>query len=788
MVFNTSHISIDAANSYLKSIFAPLFHTMKYFCQSHTVSSFLLGLLCCFFTLSLRAQVNNGKASQYSDQQIIQLWQQAQKMGMSENDALKMLAQRGMSASDINSFKKRLVQLQTNSRSKFSPQNLIKDTTAFLRDSSWVTEVPEFKKASPYYGFDFFNNPKNAFQPNLNLATPANYVLGINDQLTVTLTGLNEITNTTIINREGNYEVPHGGFVKLNGLTIEQAIKKIKDKLKIPYPGLVSGRTQLFLTLENVRSIRVSVIGEAENPGDYQVSAVASFFNVLYLSGGPSRNGSLRKIELIRHNQLLATIDFYSFLQKGILPENIRLEDQDVIRIPVYEKRVSLNGEVKRSAIYELLEKETLADLLQYGGGMGDLAFKESLKIVQVGNKERNVRDVAAADYSYFIPRNADSVTVEKISSRYTNKVAISGAVQRPGNYELSKGLTLSQLIQKADGLREDAFLSRGYVIRTTPDLAEHTMVSFDVTNVLRGAVTDITLVREDSVVILAKDSLRDMPTISVGGNVRNPGSFQFRQGISLEDAIFMAGGFTIDAANHKVEVSRLEKNKADTLANRLLTVLTLEVDSSLRNPDSKTLLQPLDYIFVPKLLNYRSLGSVKLRGEVLYSGDYAMERRDETVQDIIIRAGGITPFASMNNVQIYRNNLRVSVVEKLLLLPGDSIYIPRNLPFVEVQGAVFNPQILSYGSGNFLSYISNSGGVTDKGNLAKAYIQYSNGINKKIKRFLGIRTYPKVLPGSKIIIPEKPEGQKRGLSIIEISALTGSITALVSLIAVLRK
>jgi protein involved in polysaccharide export with SLBB domain len=258
-----------------------------------------------------------------------------------------------------------------------------------------------------------------------------------------------------------------------------------------------------------------------------------------------------------------------------------------------------------------------------------------------------------------------------------------------------------------------------------------------------------------------------------------------------------MAGGFTNDAANHKVEISRLEKNKADTLANKLIDLITVDVDSSLRNQGSNLLLKPLDIVFVPRLLNYRNLGTIKIRGEALYAGDYALQKRNETVQEVITRSGGLSPFASINDVQVFRKGLRVGTTllsdasrekEKFLLQPDDSIYIPKKDPFVEVQGAVFNPQIVSYQSDNFMSYISDVGGITDKGNLKKAYIQYSNGISRKIHHFLFFRSYPKVLPGSKIIVPEKTESLRKGISLIEVSTMLGALAALVSVISVLKR
>jgi protein involved in polysaccharide export with SLBB domain len=597
------------------------------------------------------------------------------------------------------------------------------------------------------------------------------------------------------VSPEGSIQLPYAGLISVSGLTIEQATEKIKNKMKVAYPALASGRTQVFLTLTDIKTIRVSIIGEAERPGGYPVPAVASFFNVLYLSGGPSENGSLRKIEIIRNNKVIERIDFYSFLQKGIMGQDIRLEDQDVINFPLYQKRVSLGGEIKRPAIYELLEKETLAELIQFGGGLTDAAIKDVAKVVQMGDREMKLRDIAAADFNYFIPRNGDSVFFDRVLPRFSNRVVLTGAVFRPGSYELTENLSLSGLIKKADGLKEDAFLNRGYIARRKADY-DRQYISFNTRDIMSGTQADILLMKEDSVFIPSIDNLQDIPTITVGGSVRVPNTFQYREGMSLEDAILMAGGFTNDAATHKVEITRLEKNKADTLANKLMNLITLDVDSTLLSSTSKILLDPLDYIFVPRLLNYRDLGIVKIRGEVLYAGDYSLEKRNETVQELIKRSGGISPFASMSDVQVFRKGLRVGTTllseesrqnEKFLLQPDDSIYIPRKNNFVEVKGEVFNPQILSYEPDNFMSYISKVGGTTDKGNLRKAYIEYSNGISAKIKHFLFFRRYPKVLPGSKITVPERPENQRKGISIIELASLTGSLSALVGLISILK-
>lgn len=746
----------------------------------------------------LSAQRRIDRVDQLSDQQVSQLWQQTQKAGMSESDAIKELMRRGLDPTQVDALKKRLVKIQGSGKGSFNKENLIKDTASFARDSSWKFEVPNVRIPTPYYGFDFFNNPLSTFTPNINMATPANYVLGPTDELILTITGLNELTYAQKISREGNFELPHAGLIQLSGLTIEQATTRIKNKLRLPYPALASGQSQLLVTLGNVRSIRVTVVGEAESSGDYSVSALASFFNVLYLSGGPSKNGSLRAIELIRNNKLIAVIDFYKFLQEGILEKDIRLQDRDVIRFPLYTKRVSVTGAVKRASIYELLDKETMTDLIRFAGGWDEKAVKESVKVSQTDSRGIVIRDIAERDFSYFIPRNGDSVFAEQVSNRFVNRVMIAGGVEKPGNYELTNGLTLLQLIQKANGLREDAFLNRGYIRRQAPGTTEPLLVSFSVKDVLGGVEKDIPLFREDSIVIHTRADLESVVYITVSGNVNKPGTIAFRKGMTLEDAILMAGGFTNDAATHKVEISRLSKNRADTLVNRLLNMVTIAVDSALSKKTSPYLLEPLDYIFVPKLLNYQLLGNVKIRGEVLYQGDYVLERRDETIQDVLRRAGGISPFAALRDVQVYRNQLRVATnnllegentqFDKFVLLPNDSIFIPRVVPFVEIKGAVFNPQIVNHTDAHFMSYISSAGGVTDSGNLKKAYVQYSNGMNKKIGRFLFFRRYPKVTPGSKIIVPAFTGTERRGLSILEISTLTGTFATLISLIAVLRR
>ncbi len=752
-------------------------------------------MVAILFVGSLGAQdLKNLKINQLSDQQMMQVWQQFSAKGMTESEAMKMMVQKGLGPNEVGMFKKRLIGIQAAQKSKYgtsaASKNFIKDTSMFLQDSSWVNEVPFIRTNEKYYGYSFFSNPNTEFQPNLNIATPKNYILGPGDELNITLSGLNETDIDAKLSRDGSIKVEYVGVISLTGLTIEQAKERIFARMAKSYPALTMGKTKLNLSLSNGRSIRVTVIGEVERPGGYQVSALATVFNVVYITGGPTLNGTLRNIQVIRNNKMIATIDLYPFLQKGLLPADIRLEDQDVLVFTPTLKRVEFAGMVKRPMVYELLPTENLAQALAYAGGFNDSAFTDRLKIVQLNGREKLYKDVETSSFMNYIPMQSDSIFAEKKQPLFENKVTITGAVYRPGEYGYTPQLSLNNLLKKADGLRTDAFLSRAIIKRVGVN-REKTIVSVDLNTL---STTDFALSSEDSIHVFAKDDLIEQQYVTIDGNVRNPGKILFRKGMQIQDLIALAGGFMNDAAYHRVELSRLEKNRTDAMSNQMVDLMKLELDAALTNKDASLTLEPQDYIYVPRLLNYKFIGDVKVRGEVLFPGNFALERRDENIQDIITRAGGLTQYGSLKDLQVFRNGTRIGVnLEQnaakdmaLLLLPGDSLFVSRNDPYVEIVGAVYNPQLIRFESSSFKSYISAAGGLKNRGSLSKAYIQYSNGINRKTTKFLFFRFYPTVKSGSKIIVPEVPEKQK-GLTIAEITAITSIISGLVSLAAILK-
>jgi protein involved in polysaccharide export with SLBB domain len=751
------------------------------------------------------SNIQNVKVSQLSDEQITEIWKKLEESGVPEKEAYKLIEQKGLPAAEVEEFKNRVTLLGLNKKGAKLPVTQNKESVNLARDTTNTIIKPQVKAVPPaiakpvlqVYGMDFFNQTAVKFEPNFSAATPKSYVLGPGDEVIVLVTGLNETTIKGKVSPDGNLQIPYAGLIYVNGFTIEQATGLVRNKMTKIYPAIKGGQTQVTINLGTTRSIKITLIGEVKTPGSYTLSSVSTLFNALYNSGGPNANGSLRNIELIRNNKVYKTIDFYSFLQNGLMDGNIRLEDQDVIRIPVYKKRVGIAGEVKRPAIYELKPNEQLDELLLYAGGFTDVAYRGTAKIEQINTLEREVKDVPANLFSDFMPRNGDLVQIGAVTDRYTNRVVLEGAVYRPGVYELTAGFSLNTLLKNAQGLKPEAYMDRGYIKRTLPNL-EKEFISFNPTAVINGS-NDIPLLREDTVMIQNRTEFVKDQNVTISGNVRKPTIFTYRKGIKLADVIAMSGGFTEEAAEHHVEISRIIENKQDSVANQLVQTFIVNMDPV--NGNAKDIeLQPMDYIYVPRLVNYRALGNISVTGEVLFPGEYSVQRRDETAQDFLQRAGGLTPYGSLENAQTYRKGVRVNLDltststdaltrKSMILLPGDSIFIPRVISFVEVSGAVNNPQFVSYHGRRFKYYLNAAAGKTENARLKGAYVKYPDGLNKPVTNFLFFRNYPAVKPGSKIIVPEK-DGRasilKMGIG--EIGGITSAITALISLIAILTR
>jgi len=602
------------------------------------------------------------KVDQLSDNDILKYLQQLKAMGVTQQQAEQIAISRGMPLSEIQKLRQRIQKLDTtpaNPNQNNLPGRQGNLNRIQLQPGMDTTSLPDTtkKEVKPLidpkiFGSELFNNASLNFEPNLQIATPLNYELGPNDELNISVYGLQEISHTLDVTPEGNITIPQVGQIKVAGLPIEEARQQIFNAMSNSiYPTLKAGRSKLSVTLGNIRSIRVTIIG-ANRPGNFTVSSLTSAFNALFLAGGPTTFGSFREIELIRDNKVYKKIDLYRFLVNGDQSDNVTLKDNDVIRIPPYGKRVDIEGYVKRPGYFEMLEGETFRDLLKYSSGFSDSAYRASIRVTQFTDRELKVKDIGANNYSDYHPQDGDLINVDKVLQRFSNRVIISGAVFRPGTYELTQGMTVDNLIKKADGLTEDAYKGRAQIFRLNDDLSKG-ILSFNAFN-----DPTIILKREDSVVVKSIFDLRDEYYVSIQGEVRKPDFYSYNDSLSLKDIILQAGGLTDAAYPQKIEIARLiyrdTVTSKDVRASEIINISGMEDLSS----QSKNMqLKPYDLVTVRRKPGYAEMQTVKIVGELQSPGPYVLEKREERVSDILKRAGGFTPEAYKEGAFIKRYN-----------------------------------------------------------------------------------------------------------------------------------
>jgi protein involved in polysaccharide export with SLBB domain len=798
------------------------------------------------------------KADDLSDSQIRELIQRAESMGYNDLQLEQMAATQGMKAEEIQKLRIRVDKIRKEDGTTGKKPDIVSkrkpgrtysgnDTTLSFKEYKGQSsdanlpreQVNLLDNLKPkVFGSDLFKNGNLTFEPNLRLATPNDYIVGPDDELLIDISGDNEASYNLEVNPEGVINMKYVGRIVVGGLTIEQATTKIRTVMSSTFNGLKNGRTKVAVTLGNIRSIKVTVLGEVVKPGSYTIPSLATALNALYASGGPNENGSFRKIQVIRNNKVISTIDVYDFLLKGVQTNNIRLQDQDVINVPVYQSRIEMGGEVKRPAFFEVLNNETLEDVLRFAGGFSNKAYKAIIKVLQNTNKQRRITDIKEEKFPVYHPLNGDKYIVDAILDRFENRVEIAGAVFRPGVYELEKGLSLKGLINKADGLTEDAFLYRGYISRLNADNSL-SLLSFDVDKVLKGTQDDIILQREDEVKISSIFELREEYKVSIQGEVRQPGTFEYADNMSLEALIQMAGGFKVGATPNRIEISRRIKNSDVTSASaRTAEVFTVNVDEHLRLQDTAFLLQPFDIVSIRNSEGYQVQKQVRVMGEVIYPGVYTIARKDERISDLIKRAGGLSPLAYVEGASLRRTGgqetktqdslerakeertkfmnlnrlkesgakdttsierdlqiLRSDLVginlqrilkspastEDLILEDGDVVKIPKQLQTVRITGEVLQPNSIVYNGGrSFKNYVNGAGGFTYNAYKKGAYIVYSNGAVAASKKFLFFNNFPEVKPGAEIFVPKKAEKEK-----VTIQAWIGIGTAVASMAAI---
>lgn len=754
-------------------------------------------------SLAANAQVQDISANDLSkikvdlltDEQISSLVERAGASGMSTEQMEALAKERGMPDSEIVKLSERVEKLKLTSTPIVSETK----TTDRTRTDTEIKNETKTIDNSNIFGFSMFTNKNLSFEPSLNIATPQNYQLGPEDNLIIDVWGASEQTYTQKISPEGNIIISNLGPIYLNGLTIEEATIKIKKELSNIYFGIAAGNTFVKVSLGALRSIKVNIVGDVALPGTYNLSSLASVFNALYSAGGPAENGSLRNVKIIRGNKTVAELDIYEFLLKGFQKDNVRLQDQDVVFVSPYASRVEIKGEVKRPGLFDMKPSETLKDLIYFAGDFNGNAYSEWIKIYRKTGKEYKVIDVSSFQRDTFKLHNGDAIIVDTILNRFENRVEIKGAVFRPGIFAIDSVMTLKQLIKKAEGLRGDVFKNRITVYRTKEDLTLE-VIALDL-NKLYSNNEDVDLQREDIVYIPSIFDINEDYSVSINGEVSVPGKYPYVLNTTVEDLILQAGGLLESASFSRLEIARrIKDNMADNINDKIAEIYQFQISKDLKLSDtaSKFILQPFDIVFVRSSPGYSTQALVKVEGEVVFPGSYSINSRTERISDLVKRSGNLTPEAYALGATLVRNFISESTIninlEKILkkpgsnddlfLLEGDVLKIPKKLQTVSLSGALQYPVTVRYEKRfHFKKYISSAGGFADNAKRSKSYLINSNGAVKRAHKILFFNKYPRVKPGSKIIVPEKPENKDK-MSTAEAISL-GSALASLSLMVV---
>ncbi|WP_460670627.1 SLBB domain-containing protein [Larkinella ripae] len=743
------------------------------------------------------------KVSELTDEQVQQFVQQAKASGMTETQIEQLALSRGFTQADITKMRQRI----TNREPRVQPEPVrdLGSSRTQAEEAPVPAPQPAVKpeptdKSPAVFGASLFTNASLTFEPNLRIPTPKNYQLGPDDELVVDIYGNAQQTYRAKINPEGTIRLENLSPIYVNGLTVEQAEQRIVGRLRQLYTGLNSPASGVHaeVSLGNIRSIKVTLIGQVVKPGTYTLSSLGTVFNALYAAGGPDPDrGSFRDIRVYRANRVVRTLDIYDFLLGADQKDNIRLQDQDIVFVNHYDTRVELSGEVKQPGIYEVKKNEVLKTVLAFAGGFTDKAYTASLTLRRNTAKELEIGTIPAPDLEKFVPQRGDQYVVGSIIERFSNRVVVGGAVFRPGTYSLQKSPTLRQLIAAAEGLREDAFLNRGTIRRLRPNL-DPELISVDLGKLMRGEVADIALQREDNITVLSYSDLREKRLVWLQGAVNKPGEFEYADSMSVANLIVLAGGFSEGATASRIEIARRLRNDTTGLpSNQNIRIFQFDLDENLRltETDARFHLHPFDQVFVRTSPRYEVQKLVTITGEVRYPGRYAVRDKSERVSELISRAGGLQPEAFLNAARFIRKGEVISIdireiLQKptdsgnLLLLAGDSIAIPRKVELVRIRGEVLNPSTVDYNPGkSFHTYVDEAGGFTSKAQRRKAYVIYANGKIRRTKQFLVFRSYPKPDPGMELIIPSKPKREESRLSPAERVAVMTGITSLAAVV-----
>lgn len=659
-------------------------------------------------------------------------------------------------------------------------------------DSLYFTEGEKGKKV---FGRDIFNNKALTFEPVMNIATPQNYVLGPGDQLIIDVYGDTQKSEQLTVSPDGDVNVPDYGPVHVAGLSVSAAQSRVRSKLGTYYES-----SDIKVTVGQTRTILVNVMGEVKAPGTYTLSAFATVFHALYMAGGVSDLGTLRNIKVYRQGRQISVVDVYEFILNGRLAGNVRLQDNDVIQVGPYESIVDISGRVKRPMAYELRKNESLSTLLKYSGGFASDAYKKSLRVLRKNGRMKTVFNVEEFELQDFKMFDGDSVNVDSIIDRFENMVEVKGAVYRPGMYQLGEKVSsVRSLIDNADGLTEEAMVSRAVLRRMKPNRTQE-VITIDLKGIVEGTAADVPLENEDILFIPTLAEHQNLRTLSIDGEVIFPGTYEYAEKMTVEDLILQAGGLTDNASTVKVDVARrMFDPEATTSTMEIAKTFSFAIKPGFEfDGDKSFTLEPYDVVSVRRSPVSAELFKVRVEGEVAYEGSYTLSQKNQRLSDVLKEAGGVVPGAYVRGARLIRTmnkdeRARMEEVIKMArqsgsadtkdsinleqlalsdtytvgihldealanpggdedieLQDGDRLVVPRYNRTVKISGDILKPNTVAFkNKKNYKYYIEQAGGYGRRARKTNTYILYQNGTIAKASK-------APIEPGCEIIVPTK--------------------------------
>lgn len=794
-----------------------------------------------FFALSF-GLLSPAVGQSMSDSQVLKEAVAAKKSGASESEIASRLMQRGATMEQIQRLRSQYAKQITNRGLDSNVDNAIADAQDRMRvnnevaDNEIVTHeranAPEFVEGEPasmgkrVFGRDIFNNKSLTFEPQMNIATPQNYVLGPGDQLIIDIYGASQETHTLTVSPDGDVTIPDFGPVHVSGLTVEAAHRRIRSKV-----GTYFESSDIKVSVGQTRTILVNVMGEVKTPGTYTLSAFSTVFHALYRAGGINDLGTLRNIKVFRQGRQISVVDIYEFILNGRLAGNVRLQDNDVIQVGPYESIVDISGSVKRPMAYEMRKSESLATLLKYSGGFTGDAFKKLLRVLRKSEDLKSVYNVEEFELADFKVDDGDEVIVDAVIDRYKNMVEVKGAVFRPGMYRLGEKVnSVRSLLEMASGLTEEAMSSRAVMRRMKPNRTQE-VLSIDIEGILNGSTPDVALQNEDVLFIPTIAEHQNLRTLTIDGQVIFPGTYEYAENMTIEDLILQAGGLTDAASTAKIDVSRRLRDPSATEAGMEIskTFSFSLKDNYVIDGDRSFTLEPYDIVQVRMSPAFQTPIRVTVDGEVAFQGNYTMELKNQRLSDVVKAAGGVVPGGYVRGARLERrltdaerarlreviriarqtadgkdsialNKLEMAETftvgihldealanpgstQDIELMDGDRLVVPRFNHTVRISGDVNAPNTVAYDEGEgYKYYIKQAGGFGDRAKKRNTYIIYMNGTMAMAKE-------GKIEPGCEVVVPSKaPRNQNSMAQWLGIGTSVASLGTMIASIAHLVK